>query len=72
MGNPVDRLVSRLDRLETIAALAAQMRAAQARYFRGRERAWLIEAKGLEIRLDAALDALGGPTPAERKAAGLE
>ena len=59
MGNPIDRCVSRLDRLEVIAELAAMMRSAQRRYYRERERAALIEAKTLERQLDAALDALG-------------
>ena len=68
--NPLDRLTARLDRLEAIAVLAAQVRAAQARYYAERGRAALIEAKTLEKQLDDALDALGGPpTAIEREGA---
>jgi hypothetical protein len=56
--------VSRLARLERLAATARAMRTAQARYFATRRREDLLEARALEGQVDTLLAELAvGPAP---------
>lgn len=52
-------LSDRTAQLEEIASQARQMRESQRRYFKTRERLWLIASKEQERALDLALARLG-------------
>ena len=57
--------MTRAELLERIAALAAQVRAAQRAYFRERTTEALRVSKALERDLDGALAKLDAPPPAQ-------